>query len=235
MQGKLRWLGVAFIEFTTADGKVVLIDAWTKTDGSPTCPYETSEIDKADLVLVTHDHFDHVASAAAVCKHTGALLGGPDETIKRIMQEEGIQPEQVVNGGAGYLTGGTTDLGWVKVVATPAIHTSKTSLPTGVIVRAADGTTIYHSGDTSLTGEMEIYARLYPIDVAILPIYGIATMDGLQATEAVRLTKAKKVMPIHFDFCADPQKVLADFVRLCRERIPDVEVLIPEPGSSFEL
>ncbi len=235
MAGKLRWLGVAFVEFITGDGRTILFDPWTKTDGSPTCPLETEEIRKADLILVSHDHFDHIASAAKLCKQTGALLGGPDETMKRLMRDEGLEPEQIVNHGAGYIVGGGTVLPWAKVVSTPAYHTSNTSVPVGTIVKAVDGTTIYHAGDTSLTGEMEIYARLYPLDVAILPIFGIATMDALQATEAVRLMKPRKVMPIHFDFCAEPEAVLAEFVALCRERAPEVEILVPAPGKYFEL
>jgi L-ascorbate metabolism protein UlaG (beta-lactamase superfamily) len=235
MQGKLRWLGVAFIEFITRDDKVILFDPWTKTDGSPTCPLETADIHKADLVLISHDHFDHVASAAPICKNTGALLGGPDETMKRLMKDEGLDAAQIVNRGAGYIVGGGADLDWVKIIATPAHHTSNTSAPVGTIVQTQDGTTVYHAGDTSLTGEMEMYARLYPLDVAILPIYGIATMDALQATEALRLMKPRKAMPIHFDFCAAPDETLAGFLSLCRARVPEVEILLPVPGKYYEL
>ncbi len=235
MKRKLRWLGVAFVELITSDDKVILFDPWTKTDGSPTCPLETSDIRRADLVLVSHDHFDHVASAAAICKRTGALLGGPDETMKRIIKDEGLPTSQVVNNGSGYITGGGTVLPWVKVVSTPAHHTSNTSSPVGTIVKAHDGLTVYHAGDTSLTGEMELYARLYPLDVALLPIFGLATMDALQATEAARLMKPRRVMPIHFDFCASPETVLAEFLDLCRVRVPEVEVIRPVLGEYVEL
>ena len=235
MQGTLRWLGVAFIEFITSDQKIILFDPWTKTDGNSSCPLETQDIQKADLVLVSHDHFDHVTSAAVICKNTGALLGGPDETMKRIMKEEGLTVHQVVNNGSGYIVGGGTTLPWVKVISTPAHHTSNTSMPVGTIVKASDGTTIYHAGDTSLTAEMEIYARLYPLDVAILPIYGIATMDSLQATEAVRLMKPKKVLPIHFDSCQQPEQTLQEFMQLCQARVPDVEVIEPILGKTIAL
>ncbi len=235
MSGKIRWLGVAFVEFITAEGQVILFDPWTKTDGNPTCPYETTDFTRADLLLVSHDHFDHIGSAAALCRQTGGLVGGPDETMKRLMAEEGLQPENIVNHGGGYLTGGGTKLPYAQVIAVPANHTSRTSVPMGTIVKTSDGTTIYHAGDTALTGEMEIYARLYPLDVAILPIFGLATMDALQATEAVRLMKPRKVLPIHFDFCAEPQVVLDEFMRLSAERTPWVEVLSPVPGQYHPL
>ncbi len=60
MSGKIRWLGHSFVEFTTADDKVILFDPWSKDDGNPGCPVGTDEITRADLVLVSHDHFDHL-------------------------------------------------------------------------------------------------------------------------------------------------------------------------------
>ena len=235
MSGKIRWLGVAFIEFTTADGKVILFDPWTKTDGSPTCPLETSDIQKADLVLVSHDHLDHVGSAVSICKQTGAMLGGQVETVKRLIKEEGMPKEQIVNNGTGYIVGGGAELDWVRIISTPAIHTSNTSIPSGTIVITSDDTTIYHAGDTSITAEMEIFARLYPLDLAILPIFGIATMDGIQATEATRLMKPKQVMPIHFDFCDKPEKVLNSFLSHCQLVNPKVKLLRSVQGEYFDI
>ena len=91
MSGNIRWLGHSFVEFTTGDNKVILFDPWTKDDGNPACPIDTEEIKRADLVLVSHDHFDHIASAAAICKKTRAFLGGPVQTMRRLI-EEGFDP-----------------------------------------------------------------------------------------------------------------------------------------------
>jgi L-ascorbate metabolism protein UlaG (beta-lactamase superfamily) len=235
MQGKLRWLSVAFIEYTTSDNKKVLFDPWTRSDGNNLCPYSNEDFNKADLILVSHDHHDHVGSAAALIKRTGALLGGPDETMKRLIKEEGLKPENIVNNGGGYLAGGGTVLPWIQIVAVPAIHTSRTSNPLGTIIIMEDGTTIYHAGDTSITAEMEIFARLYSVDVALLPIFGIATMDYIQASEAVRQINPKKVMPIHFDFCEFPQKVKKSFVELCGKQNPGVEIIDTKLDKYYEL
>ena len=51
-KGAVRWLGHAFLEFTTGDGKVVLFDPWCKDAGNPSCQINADEIEKADLVLV---------------------------------------------------------------------------------------------------------------------------------------------------------------------------------------
>jgi L-ascorbate metabolism protein UlaG (beta-lactamase superfamily) len=192
MSGTLRWLGLAFVEFTTSDGHVIIFDPWVKSKGNPSCPIDLDDIDRADLVLVSHDHEDHIGSASDICRKTGALLGGPIETMRRLI-DEGLNMDLVVNDGIGYLAGGGVELDWVKVVATPAHHTSNTSHAIGHIVITADGMTLYHAGDTSLTAEMEIYARLYPLDLVLVPVGGGGTMDAFQAAEAVSHADAHRV------------------------------------------
>ena len=234
MSGTIRWLGHAFVEFTTADGKVILFDPWTKDDGNPSCPIGTDEIEKADLVLVSHDHFDHIASAAAICGKTGALLGGPVQSVKRLV-DEGFKEDQVVNFGFGYMVGGGVELDWVKVTSTPAFHSSDTACALGNIVKTADGTTIYHAGDTSLFGDMKLFGRLYPMDVAILPIGGVFTMDAYQASEAVKLIKPKMVLPIHYASFPIIAQTADDFIKQCGEKAPDVKVMAPSAGKSFNI
>jgi L-ascorbate metabolism protein UlaG (beta-lactamase superfamily) len=234
MSGVIRYLGHAFVEFTTSDNKVILFDPWTKDDGNPVCPVGTKEIERADLVLVSHDHFDHIGSAIPICKKTGALLGGAVQTVRRLINE-GLSSEQVVNFGSGYMVGGGVELEWVKVIATPALHSSDTACALGTIVRAADDTTIYHAGDTSIFGDMELFGRLYPLDVAIVPIGGIFTMDALQASEAVRMLNPKIAIPIHYASFPIIAKTANEFIERCAERAPHVKVIALAPGESLEL
>jgi len=234
MAGKIRWLGHAFVEYTTSDGKVILFDPWTKDDGNPSCPIGLEGIERADLVLVSHDHFDHIGSAAAICKKTGALLGGPVQSVKRLVGE-GLKEDQVVNFGFGYMVGGGVSLDWVNVVSTPAFHSSDTACAIGNIVIAADGTTLYHAGDTSVFGDMELFGRLYPMDVAILPIGGVFTMDAYQAGEAVKMIRPKQVLPIHYASFPIIAQTPDDFVRQCKEKAPGVKVLTPAPGETIHI
>jgi L-ascorbate metabolism protein UlaG (beta-lactamase superfamily) len=88
-----------------------------------------------------------------------------------------------------------------------------------------DGTTIYHTGDTSIAAEMEIYGRLYPVDILLVSVFGQCMMDYVQATEAVRLINPKSVFPIHFDFSGDPEFERDRFVGFCREKNPGIEVI----------
>lgn len=230
MPGKLRWLGLAFVEFRTTDDKIIIFDPWVKSKGNPSCPLEIEDIDRADLVLVSHDHEDHIGSAADISQKTGSLLGGPVGTMRRLI-DEGLPKDLVVNDGLGYLPGGGVEFDWIKVVATPAHHSSDTSCAIGHIIIAGDGTTIYHTGDTSLTAEMSIYAQLYPIDVLLIPIGGIGTMDAYQAAEAVHLMKPKQVMPMHFEWNPAPQQALEHFIKFCLQKAPGVRLIKPIAGQ----
>jgi L-ascorbate metabolism protein UlaG (beta-lactamase superfamily) len=85
----------------------------------------------------------------------------------------------------------------------PAWHTSTTpkgtvNTPAGVIVNLG-GTTVYHTGDTALFGDLELIGRRHDIDVAIVPIGGHYTMDRHDAVEAVRMIGAPTVIPGHYD------------------------------------
>ncbi|MGQ9857708.1 MAG: metal-dependent hydrolase [Thermodesulfobacteriota bacterium] len=233
-KGSVRWLGHAFVEMVTADNRVVLFDPWTKEDGNPGSHLTLADISRADLVLISHDHFDHVASAVAICRKTGAFLGGPVQTVKRLVAE-GFEEEKVVNFGFGYMVGGGVKFDWVEVIATPAMHSSDTACAVGTIVRASDGTTIYHAGDTSLFGDMELWGKLYPLDLAILPIGGVFTMDAVQASEAVRLLRPRMAMPIHYKSFPIVAQSAQEFLELCAQKAPQVNVVAPDVGGVLSL
>jgi L-ascorbate metabolism protein UlaG (beta-lactamase superfamily) len=175
-----------------------------------------------------------MGSAVAICKKTGALLGGPVQTVKRLVAE-GFDAKQVVNFGFGYMVGGGVQLDGVSVTATPAFHSSDSACALGNIVKAADGTTVYHAGDTAIFSEMAIYGRLYPMDLAIVPMGGVFTMDAYQAAEAVKMLSPMKAMPIHYASFPVLAKTADNFVRFCREKAPGVKVLAPAAGESVTI
>ncbi len=233
-QGSLRWLGHAFFEFVTGEGKVVLIDPWTQDDGNPACPLTREGIEKADLILASHDHFDHIGSARALSDKTGAPIGAAVQTLGRLV-EEGLPEDRAANHGMGFNPGGGMDLGWAKVVATQAFHSSDTGVPLGLIIRAQDGTTVYHAGDTGIFGDMELLGRLYPLDAAILPMGGVFTMDAFQAAQATALLKPKVVIPMHFASFPVIAPEAGEFAGLCARYAPDTEVRVLAAGESTDL
>jgi len=231
-KGKIRFLGHSFAELTTADDKVVLFDPWTKDHGNPGCETTLDDIERADLVLISHDHADHMASAVDICNKTGALLGGPVQTVQRLVNA-GFDNGKVANFGFGYMVGGGVQFDWVKVTATPAFHSSDTACALGHIVQAKDGFTVYHAGDTCVYGDMALWGRLYPMDVALLPIGGIFTMDAYQASHAAALLNPKIVVPIHYKSFPIIAQSADELVELTRRQAPEVEIKALNPGESF--
>lgn len=188
----LTWHGHSAFALTTPK-QTILIDPWF--DGNPSAQVKTDTI-AADLVLVTHDHGDHLGQALEICKRTGASLGCIVELAAKL-QEQGLPPEQTLN-GIGFNIGGTVVHNGIAVTMTQATHSCALGVPVGFILRLEDGYTIYHAGDTGIFSSMAMWGKLYNIDLALLPIGGTFTMDAAQAALATMMLRAKKVVPMHW-------------------------------------
>jgi L-ascorbate metabolism protein UlaG (beta-lactamase superfamily) len=218
---KVTFLGHA--AFKIEGSKTVLVDPFIT--GNPKSPLKRVEdIEKADVVIVTHDHGDHgFEDAVKICKRTGAYFVSQYELVVKSNLER-VEPMNI---------GGFVNVGGmgVEVAFTPAWHTANVGDPTGVIIRM-DGKTIYHAGDTGLFYDMKLIGELYRPDLAILPIGGRFTMDIYQAAKAVEFISPKFVIPMHYNtfdlIKADPK----EFERLVGDR---AKVVILNPGESFEI
>jgi len=229
----IKWIGHAGFIITSPQGKTVIIDAWIADN--PLCPITMDDIKAADIVLVTHDHFDHSAGAADIVKKTGATLIAAPETVGRLQSELGVPAENVLFGGFGMNVGGTAEVDGITITMTQAFHSSETACPTGYIIRLEDGTTIYHAGDTGIFDSMRLLGELYPIDVALLPIGSAFTMDPLQAAKALTLLKPKVVIPMHFKTFPIMEQDAGGFAELANRVAPEVKVIILEPGQEYTL
>lgn len=229
MANRLRWLGHASWQLTTSGGKRILIDPWLS--GNPKAAAKIEEL-KADYVLVTHDHFDHSSDVPAVIKQTGATLVAVPETAGRL-KGEGV-PEDKILYGIGMNIGGTVDLGGVACTMTDAYHTSGSGSPAGYILRLEDGKVLYDAGDTGVHCNMATWAELYPIDVALLPIGSVFTMDPRQAAYALRLLKPKVAIPQHYMTFPILVQQADDFLRMAREWAPGTQVVTLAPGETFD-
>lgn len=193
MQHLLTWNGHSNFALATS-GLTVFIDPFF--DGNPSAVRKAADIATADYVLVTHDHGDHVGQAVDICKSTGAKLLGVPETCAKLVGK-GVPPDQVVN-GIGMNIGGTLALGPIKATMIQAEHSSESGRAVGYILTLADGYTLYHSGDTGLFSSMELYGKLFKIDLALLPVGGVFTMDARQAAVACKLLRCRQVLPMHW-------------------------------------
>ncbi|MEM2106138.1 MAG: metal-dependent hydrolase [Candidatus Bathyarchaeia archaeon] len=220
---RITWFGHAAFKVEIA-GKVVLVDPWL--DGNPTSPVKASEITKAEVVYVTHDHGDHLGDAVGICKKTGATFVGTFE-LGNYAQNEGVK--NVV----GLNIGGSADVKGLRIHVVHAFHTASKGAPTGVVIEG-EGKSVYHAGDTGVFGDMQIIGELYKPDVALIPIGGYYTMGALEAAEAVRLIKPKAVIPMHYKTFPVLAQSADEFIRLVSEKAHKVKVVVLKPGESYE-
>jgi L-ascorbate metabolism protein UlaG (beta-lactamase superfamily) len=230
MRHELTWHGHSAFQLDTG-GATVLIDPFF--DGNPGAVKKAADMAKADLVLVTHDHGDHVGQALSICQTTKAMLGAVVETAAKLVAQ-GLPVAQVLN-GIGFNIGGTVRQGDIRVTMTQATHSSESGVAAGYVLRLADGYTIYHAGDTGLFAGMELLGRLYAIDLALLPIGGIFTMCARQAAVACTLLRCKKVAPMHYGSFPVLEKNAETFAGHLEDLGAAAELLILDPGTAVAL
>lgn len=192
---KVRYLSHSCFQIEI-DGKLLIIDPFIKPN--PLAEAVKFEELKADYILITHGHWDHVADAVELLKQTGATL------ICQFDLVGWFQKQGVENQAIGLNVGGKVALPFGVVRMVQAVHSS--SLPdgsyggtaTGFIIQAEDKT-VYYSGDTALFGDMKMFAELYKPQIAFLPVGGNFTMDVDDALIAARWLHVNKVIGMHFD------------------------------------
>ncbi len=216
---QITWLGHSAVKIKGT--KTVYIDPFLSEN--PSASISPEEVTEADIVIVTHDHSDHLGDAFPICKKTGATLVGIHE-IAVMAESEGITAE-------GMNIGGTVEVKGVKIHMVHALHSCDKGDPAGVVVEM-DGKTLYHSGDTALTYDMKLIAEFFKPDLSFLPIGDRYTMGVNSAAKAVEFTETKKVIPIHYNTFplvdADPQ----EFEKQVGNK---AEVIVLKPGSSYNL
>jgi L-ascorbate metabolism protein UlaG (beta-lactamase superfamily) len=194
---QITWLGHACFRIVSPQGKIIYIDPWFN---SPTFPESEKNVDRADLVLVTHGHFDHIGSAPQIAQATSAQVISNFE-ISVWLESQGVKTAMGMN------KGGTVDLDGIKVTMVSADHSSGISGEQGVVyggtangyvIELENGYKIYHAGDTNVFGDMRLIGELYSPDIAMLPIGGFYTMSPREAAQAVRLLGVKQVIPMHY-------------------------------------
>ena len=161
---------------------------------------KASDIDidnlKADYILVTHAHQDHVLDVETIAKRTGAVIVSNFEIITHY-QSLGLEGHPMNHGGTWDF-----DFGSLKYVN--AIHTSSFpdgsygGQPGGFIIEG-EHKTIYIAGDTALTMDMKLIPMQTKLDLAILPIGDNFTMGIDDAIFASDFVECDKVLGYHFD------------------------------------
>ncbi len=223
---RLRWFGHSAFEISTVGNKKILIDPWIT--GNPKCPVSIDEIEDVDIILITHDHGDHIGEDLPALTSRGDvdIVGQPE--ILQKLQQMGIE------GGTGMNMGGTATVQGIDITMVQAHHSSGYGTPCGYLVKTEDDSIVYHAGDTGIFATMEILGDLYDIDVALLPIGSHFVMDPVQAAYAVSLLAPKIVIPMHYGTFPVLVETADEFVELVLQSSPEVEMQGMETGASLD-
>ena len=210
----ITWYGHSAFKVTTPSGKVLLIDPWLANPANPKGKELLASFDKADQILLTHAHGDHIGNTVEIARKTGAKLVASNDLMKAMVKYADFPAKQAEFSGTGNIGGTLTLLGGeVKITFTHALHSSaleyddKSGLPKslatagnpgGFIIAINGGPTIYHTGDTDLFSEMKFIGDISPVDVMMACIGDKFTMGPDRAAAAVELVNPKMVIPMHF-------------------------------------
>ncbi|KIR03642.1 hypothetical protein P261_02457 [Lachnospiraceae bacterium TWA4] len=203
MKTQLTYLGQASIKIVTPENKVIYIDPYAGDD------YEMS----ADLILVTHEHFDHndidcVQNRSSDCQiitEREAISNGVHQTFE-----------------FDFVTVQSVEAGYNRM------HSVRNCV--GYVLTMSDGVKVYVTGDTSKTKQMEEMADM-EIDYAFYCQDGVYNMGMEEAAECARLVGAKHNIPYHNDTSNSGE--MFDFKKA--EKFDVENLLIIQPGETIEL
>ena len=176
-------------------------------------PYEIKGGPKADLIFISHEHFDHCSPEDV------ARIQGPDTVI--ITEKDSAKK---LTGDVRVLKPGETlTLDDIKVQAVPSYNTDKAFHPQannwlGFVVEV-EGFKVYHAGDCDFIPEM----KELEVDIAFLPVSGTYVMTAEQAVEAALAINPKLAIPMHYGAIVGDEQDAVSFKKALEGKI---EVLI---------
>lgn len=210
---EIKWLGQSGF-LIEAEDKRIYID-----------PYNVSGGKEADIILITHPHYDH-CSLEDINKivKDGSVIVCPADCQSKITRLDKNVKLEIIEAGK------TIEIDNVVVGAVPAYNKekgfhSKNEGWLGYVVKIGN-TKIYHAGDTDLIPEMEKLSG--KVNIALLPVGGTYTMTAEEAAEAASVIGAEVAIPMHYGSVVGSAKDAENFKKLCEEQGIKAEILEQE-------
>lgn len=215
---EIAWLGHAGFRIK-ADSRIIYID-----------PYQLSNPEIADIILITHPHYDHcsIPDLLKIAKD-GTTIICPAQCQSSITKINKKINLQIIEPGDKIKVGN------IKIQAVPAYNLNKplhakSERWLGYVIDCSK-VIIYHAGDTDLIPEMEKltgFGKAGNKFIAFLPVSGNVNMNSEQAARAAMLIKPSLAVPMHFGSVLGTRKDAEDFCRLCKEKNINAEILEKE-------
>jgi L-ascorbate metabolism protein UlaG (beta-lactamase superfamily) len=183
----LEFTRIAHDTFKVAGSKVIYTD-----------PFKVSQEDKAEIVLLSHDHFDHLSldDLNKVCSSETIIVASSQ--CKTGLQKVKAKEKHFIEPGMNL------KVGEIAIEAVPAYNVNKFREPgkpfhpkdaKGVgFVFEMDGTRVYYAGDTDFIPEM----KSIQCDIALLPVSGTYVMTVEEAAKAAQTINPKIAVPMHY-------------------------------------
>jgi len=252
MTVQIQFFGYAGYKIILENGKHVVIDPYL--NNNPVAPFKAKDLDRVDLLLITHNAYDHLGDAPEILRkykcpvicakdvvHSLTNVHGIDPDLMRVtiwgmaMEVEGIQVRPIESHHWSF---GVTPEG--QLLSGPAM---------GFIIEAAPGVRIYHPGDTAITYDMKLWGELYKPTVGLMHValpegslphmecYKCGELTGYEAFLASQWLGLEHIIASHY---VDPEmEDVKQFCNLVNQAVasgaykPKLSVM--KPGEFLEL
>jgi L-ascorbate metabolism protein UlaG (beta-lactamase superfamily) len=169
---RIRFFGVAAYELTTGRGQGILVDPFL--DENPGSPVKSHELEKVDLIVVSHAAADHLGDTEAIARRTGApvVCGGE---VKAYLTARGVPATQI----RATTWGIAVEVAGIRVQPLECHHWSHIRMPDGTfasgvpmafVIYTDPGVRFYHYGDTAIFSDMKLQRELYQPTVGCIGI-----------------------------------------------------------------
>jgi L-ascorbate metabolism protein UlaG (beta-lactamase superfamily) len=173
MSVSIQFFGYAGYKIKTESGKTVVIDPFLT--GNPVAPFPASELDNVDLLLITHNAYDHLGDAPEIIRRNNCPVICAKDVVHTLTTQHGIDPDLM----RVTIWGMALEVEGVLVRPIESHHWSFGVTPDGqllsgpamgFIVEAAPDVRIYHPGDTAITYDMKLWGELYRPTVGLMHV-----------------------------------------------------------------
>ena len=242
---KITYIGHASFRFESQKGTVVYFDAWL--DENAMTDMTVARVKKADVVVASHGHNDHVGDSFGICAQTRAKFVGNYE-LCLVAQAHGLE---LGKQALPVNPGGTARVKDVDITMTQAHHSLSTSPKLikgappeglyyhpdggvgGYVFAFDNGISVYDTSDTCVFSDMQLIGEMYGPQIAIMPVGGKFTMGVREAARAAAFIRPDIVIPSHSGEVIGQPADIEELAHQVAFLSPNTKVVPLEPGQSL--